>query len=142
MFLFDKRRHRGSPLYKGVSEEDVTSDAVSHLHYQTHRSNHDSDTQISQISQIFVPHPSMAHGNHRKHIFLKAHGKRRKDQGSSIRLQTTIGLVFSSMVPQLSPKPKEEQRIVVSFVLSMSAILVTISDGIEAPPRFPNSSKL
>ena len=61
---------------------------------------------------------------------------------SFTRSGTTIGLVFRSIVPQLRPRPKEEPRIVVSSFLSLSAIRVTISDGMLAPPRLPNSSRL
>ncbi len=55
---------------------------------------------------------------------------------------TTIGFVFTHIVPQLNPSPNEDSNSVVSLVLSWFAILITINDGIEAPPKFPNSPKL
>ena len=63
-------------------------------------------------------------------------------EGIIIRLGTVIDFVFNHIVPQLSPKPNYEQSKKVSFVRNLSAILVTIREGIEAPPKLPNSSKL
>ena len=62
--------------------------------------------------------------------------------GINIISGTTIGFVFSSIVPQLRPRPKEEPRMVVGSFLNLSAMRVTISEGMLAPPRLPNSSRL
>ena len=57
-------------------------------------------------------------------------------------LEIYIGFVFIHIVPQLNPSPNDDISKDVSFVRSWSAMRVTINDGMEAPPKFPNSSRL
>ena len=60
----------------------------------------------------------------------------------SINSGTTTFFALMIIVPQLSPKPKEEHSILTGLSPRIgSAIRVTISDGMLAPPRLPNSSR-
>ena len=53
-----------------------------------------------------------------------------------------IELVRNTIVPQVRPNPKEEHTKVKGLVLKSSAISETMSIGIDAPPRLPNSCRL
>ena len=55
-------------------------------------------------------------------------------------MTTLFALII--IVPQLNPRPKDEQSILIGLSPRIGpAVRVTISEGMLAPPRLPNSSK-